>query len=114
VVDTREIVLITSMLQISDALNVMSEDVARRYQELGLLTILPVKLDCRMDPFGIVRRRDHVLTPGAELLLDAIRREASAAAPANAPAVAPVPAPPATPAPLRLPAPYNLYDIALA
>ncbi len=120
VVDTREIVLITSMLQMSDALNVMSEDVALRYQELGLLTILPLKLDCRMDPFGIVRRRDHVLTPGAELLLEAIRREASAGpsvAAASVAASAPSTAPGAqacAPASAVARVPYNLYDIAMA
>ncbi|MCE3264344.1 MAG: LysR family transcriptional regulator [Pseudoduganella sp.] len=77
VVDTSEIVLITSMLQMSDALNVMSADVALRYQELGLLAILPLELDCRMDAFGIIRRRERNLSPGAELLLQAIRRAAA-------------------------------------
>jgi DNA-binding transcriptional LysR family regulator len=77
VVDTSEIVLITSMLQMSDALNVMSGDVALRYQELGLLAILPLELDCRMDAFGIIRRRERNLSPGAELLLQAIRRAAA-------------------------------------
>ena len=84
IVDTSEIVLIASMLQMSDALNVMSADVARRSQELGLLAILPLELDCRMDPFGIIRRRDCVLSPGAELLLQAIRREASLPRPGDA------------------------------
>lgn len=106
IVDTSEIVLITSMLQMSDALNVMSEAVARRYRELGLLAILPLELDCRMDPFGIIRRRDSVLAPGAELLLQAIRREALA----PAPTIAPSPGSPPEP----VPAAYNHYDIAVA
>jgi len=99
IVDTSEIVLITSMLQMSDALNVMSADVARRYEELGMLAVLPLELDCRMDPFGIIRRRDSVLSPGADLLLQAIRREASV---------------PPSPLPAPVPAMYNLYDIAVA
>lgn len=99
VVDTSDIVLITSMLQMSNALNVMSEDVALRCRELGLLAILPLQLDCRMDPFGIIRRRDSLLSPGAELLLQAIRREAGAQQAASEP--------PAD-------ATYNLYDIAAA
>ncbi|MBV6323062.1 LysR family transcriptional regulator [Duganella violaceipulchra] len=77
VVDTSEIVLITSMLQMSDALNVMSADIALHYQELGLLAVLPIELACQMDPYGIIRRRDRLLSPGAELLLQAIRRQAS-------------------------------------
>ncbi|MGW8391413.1 LysR family transcriptional regulator [Pseudoduganella sp. HUAS MS19] len=109
IVDTSEIVLITSMLQMSDALNVMSADVARRYRELGLLAILPLELDCRMDPFGIIRRRDSVLSPGAELLLQAIRREASAP-----PSAAPSSAQPPEPETKPQPACYNLHDIALA
>ncbi|WP_051293813.1 LysR family transcriptional regulator [Pseudoduganella violaceinigra] len=109
VVNTSEIVLITSMLQMSDALNVMSTDVALRYRELGLLAILPLDLDCRMDPFGIVRRRDRVLSPGAELLLQAIRREAS-----ESPAPAAVAAPAAAAAAAAAPAADNVFDIALA
>ena len=83
VVDTSEIVLITSMLQMSDALNVMSADVALRYQELGLLAVLPIDLACRMDPFGIIRRRDRLLSPGAELLLQAVRRQSALAIPGS-------------------------------
>lgn len=83
VVDTSEIVLITSMLQMSDALNVMSADVALHYQELGQLTVLPIELACQMDPFGIIRRRDSLLSPGAELLLQAIRRQAALAIPCS-------------------------------
>jgi len=78
VVDTSEIVLITSMLQMSDALNVMSADVAQHYRALGLLVVLPIELACQMDPFGIIRRRDRLLSPGAELLLQAIRHQAIA------------------------------------
>jgi DNA-binding transcriptional LysR family regulator len=84
VVDTSEIVLITSMLQMSDALNVMSSDVAQHYQAMGQLVVLPLELSCQMDPYGIIRRRDQLLSPGAEMLLQMIRRHASPAAPSPA------------------------------
>lgn len=63
-----------------------------------------------MDPFGIIRRRDSVMSPGAELLLQAIRREALAP-----PSPAPLPEPKLEPKPEPMAAAaYNLYDIALA
>jgi hypothetical protein len=41
------------------------------------LSILPVDLPCNMDSYGLIMRSDHVLTPGANLLLKHIRRVAS-------------------------------------
>ena len=82
----------------------LAED-ALHFGKRGEDPILPLELDCRMDPFGIIRRRDSMLAPGAELLLQAIRREAAR------PSFTPVPANEPEPVPA---AAYNLYDIALA
>jgi hypothetical protein len=37
------------------------------------LAILPIDLPCKMDGFGIITRRDHLLSPGANLLLKHVR-----------------------------------------
>ncbi|MFZ2123179.1 hypothetical protein [Rhodoferax sp.] len=48
-----------------------------RGDPVGELAILPVALPCNMDSYGLIMRSDHVLTPGANRLLGAIRKVAS-------------------------------------
>jgi hypothetical protein len=38
---------------------------------------LPIELGVRMEFFGIIRRRDQQLSPGAERVLEALRSTAS-------------------------------------
>ena len=73
VVDTTAILVITSLLQQSDFIYAMPVEVARYYQQARLLDILPIDLPCKMDGFGIITRRDHLLSPGAMILQEAIR-----------------------------------------
>ncbi|MFZ6767121.1 LysR family transcriptional regulator [Undibacterium sp. Di26W] len=77
VVDTTALLLITALLQQTDSLHVMPVDVARYYASLNVLSILPIELPCKMDAFGIIRQRDHLLSPGADLLLQAVRAVAA-------------------------------------
>ncbi|GGY00411.1 LysR family transcriptional regulator [Massilia dura] len=75
-VDTTALLLITALLQQTDTLHVMPVDVARYYQSLNVLTILPIELPVKMDAFGIIRQQDHIMSPGANLLLTAVRNAA--------------------------------------
>ena len=43
----------------------------------GVLTVLPVALNVRMESFGIVTRRGRRLSPGAEALLKVLRETAA-------------------------------------
>jgi DNA-binding transcriptional LysR family regulator len=76
VVDTTAVLLIKPLLQQTDALNVMPIAVARYYESQGVLNILPIELPCRMDAYGIITVDGHILSPGAELLLKAVREVA--------------------------------------
>ena len=73
VIDTTALLMIISLLQQSDYLHVMPIDVARYYVSLNILGIVPIELPCKMDGFGIITRRSRLLSPGAQVLLDAIR-----------------------------------------
>jgi len=73
VVDTTAILVITSLLQQTDFLYAMPTEVARYYAQARLIDILPIELPCKMDGFGIIARRDHLLSPGALLLRQAIK-----------------------------------------
>lgn len=54
----------------------------------GLLAVLIDDLGVTVSPFGVITRRRHKLSPGAQALLDAIRTTARTLYP-----VAPAPAP---------------------
>jgi DNA-binding transcriptional LysR family regulator len=76
IIDTTAVLLVTALLQQTDALNVMPIAVARYYASLNVLSILPIELPCRMDAFGIITVDGHLLSPGAQLLLQTVRRVA--------------------------------------
>jgi DNA-binding transcriptional LysR family regulator len=73
VVDTTALLLIMPLLQQTDSLHVMPAEVAAYYSSLNILKILPIDLPCKMDAFGIIRSRQHLLSPGARLLLEEVR-----------------------------------------
>jgi len=68
--------LITALLQETDSLHVMPVEVAQYYASLNVISMLPIELPCKMDAFGIIRQQDHLLSPGADLLLKAVRAAA--------------------------------------
>ncbi|MDP9109984.1 MAG: LysR family transcriptional regulator [Pseudomonadota bacterium] len=73
VVDTTGALLINSLLQQTDFLHVMPLEIAEYYQRFGMLKILAVPMPCRMDSFGIITRTGQLHSPGALILLQAIR-----------------------------------------
>lgn len=77
VVDTTALLLITALLQQTDSLHVMPQEVAQYYESLNVMRILPIELPFRMDAFGIIRQPEHLLAPGAELLLAQVRLAAA-------------------------------------
>lgn len=77
VVETTAMTVITSLLQQTDALHVMPDEVARYYVGAGELAILPFDLQCEMESFGLITQRDQLLSPGASLLLQHVRQVAA-------------------------------------
>lgn len=73
VVDTSSTLVVTTLLAQSDSIYAMPSKIAEYYEQANLLRILPITLPCKMDGFGIVQRRGHILSPSASLLLNAIR-----------------------------------------
>ncbi len=73
VVETTALLLTVSLLLQTDSVHLMSLDIARYYAGLDLLAILPVAVPVQMDGFGIITRRNYLLSPSATILLDAVR-----------------------------------------
>jgi DNA-binding transcriptional LysR family regulator len=73
VIDTTALLLIVPLLQQTDSIHVTPVEVGAYYSSLNILKTLPIDLPCKMDAFGIIRRKQHVLSPGANLLLEEVR-----------------------------------------
>ena len=73
VVDSTALLFIEALLQETDSLNVMPIEVAKYYASMNILSIVPIELPFKMDAFGIITKQDHLLSPSADLLLQAIR-----------------------------------------
>lgn len=82
VVETTAVQTATGLLQQTDFLHLMPTDVARCCAQHEIVAILPIELACRMEPFGIVTQRDRLLSPGAQILLQAVRQIAGRIYPA--------------------------------
>ena len=76
VIETASLMFTTKMLQQSDMLSVVATDVARYYADHGLLAVLPITLPCQMDAFGIITRRDRLLSPAAKVMLRSLKTNA--------------------------------------
>ncbi|HWP19087.1 MAG TPA: LysR substrate-binding domain-containing protein [Burkholderiaceae bacterium] len=72
-IETSALLFMTKMLQQSDLIAVVAADVARYYADHGMVTVLPLKLPCKMDAFGLILRTDRLLSPAAKVLLRALR-----------------------------------------
>jgi DNA-binding transcriptional LysR family regulator len=77
IVETTAILFISKLLQQTDFVAVVDNDLATYYAEHGLVEMLPIQLSCSMDAFGIIRRTDRLLSPAANVLLRAIRSSAT-------------------------------------
>jgi DNA-binding transcriptional LysR family regulator len=77
-VETSSLPLTIALLQVTDMVSVLPEQSVQPYCEAGLLTILPVALGVTMDFFGIITHRGRPLSPGAEVVLKALRHTAAA------------------------------------
>lgn len=76
VVQTQSVPMITNLLRRSDMLVALPEEVVRPYCDAGMLRVLPIELNVRMDAFGLITRRGHALSPHAEEALQVLREAA--------------------------------------
>ncbi len=77
-IETSSILFMTKMLQQSDFLAVVPTEVARYYATYGMVVMLPIQLSCTMDAFGIILRKDWLLSPAAKVVLRALKTAAVA------------------------------------
>ncbi|MFL6548995.1 MAG: LysR substrate-binding domain-containing protein [Povalibacter sp.] len=76
IIETSDLPIIIELLRATNALTPMTKESAQPYVAAGLLQVLPINLEIRMDMFGIITRRHQVLGPGADVLLKLLRETA--------------------------------------
>ncbi len=73
-IETSALLFMTRMLEQSDMVGVLASDVANYYAAHGLMAVLPLDLPCHMDAFGIITRTNRLLSPGAKVLMQALKQ----------------------------------------
>lgn len=79
-VETASLPVITSLLAMSDMVSVLADEVVAPEVAAGVLARVPVELPLRLGAAGFVTRRDRVLSPSAQTLLDVLRSTAGQSA----------------------------------
>lgn len=88
-VETLALQVLTGLLLRTDMVAVLGQEVAQPYVDAGLFALLKMPLDLALDPYGIVTRRQVLLSPSAQAMCDILRQEAlSLYGPATAPRTA--------------------------
>ncbi|KND60535.1 Galactose-binding protein regulator [Candidatus Burkholderia verschuerenii] len=77
VVESPDLLFVTSLLAQSDMLAVIADDVAQYYAAHGVLAILPLDLPLRMDDFGLITRTERLLSPACMQVIGALRQVAN-------------------------------------
>jgi DNA-binding transcriptional LysR family regulator len=77
IVQTSSLPVITSLLRTTDMIAPLPEECVQPYCESGQLTVLVEDLGLELGAFGIIVRRDHKLSPGAQTMLAALRETAA-------------------------------------
>ena len=71
-IETISVHVISGYLQISNALAVIAGDVARYYQKLGIISILPLDFPKLAPPIGVTWSRERPLSPAAKLMIECL------------------------------------------
>jgi DNA-binding transcriptional LysR family regulator len=77
VVETTSLPVIASLLRMTDMVSALPAAAVQSYCQAGVLTILVENLGVEIGSFGIVTRRGRKLSPGAQVLLTALREVAA-------------------------------------
>lgn len=76
IIESSALAFLPRMLEESDYMAVVPTDVARYYAKHNIVSIVPAELSCRMDHFGLITRSDWLLSPGAKIMLQALKAAA--------------------------------------
>jgi DNA-binding transcriptional LysR family regulator len=77
IVQTNSLPVITSLLRLTNMIVPLPQEAVLPYCQSGVLTVLLERIGVRIGSFGIITRRDHKLSPGAQTMLKVLRETAA-------------------------------------
>lgn len=77
-VETLAVPLVVALLTSTDMVVALPKALVQAQLDSGELVALSYDLKLRMDVYGIITRQGHVLSPGAEIMLNALRETTAA------------------------------------
>jgi DNA-binding transcriptional LysR family regulator len=77
IVITPALLVTTSLLQHADMVAMLPKEVAEHYRQHGMVERVPIDFPLKMDAYGIIVRRDRLLSPAAQIMLKTLRATAS-------------------------------------
>lgn len=83
IVESQCLPVITALLQNSNMLAILPEEAVQSGCKAGILTVLVRNVPLDVGAFGLITRRHHKLSPGAQLMVTAIRDQAGQMYPAD-------------------------------
>ncbi|MCI8209995.1 LysR family transcriptional regulator [Pseudomonas sp. S25] len=76
IIECSSVYSMQQLVQLTDALMVLSESAMRDYLKMGLVKALPVTLDAQMAPFGLLRRKGEPVSRELQHFIDLLRKRA--------------------------------------
>ncbi|WP_109511637.1 LysR family transcriptional regulator [Pseudomonas ovata] len=76
IIECSSVYSMQQLVQLTDAVMVLSESAMRDYLKMGLVTALPISIDAQMAPFGLLRRKNEPISRELQLFIDLLRRRA--------------------------------------
>jgi DNA-binding transcriptional LysR family regulator len=76
IVETLALPAVTGLLQHSKMVVPLPEEVVQPYCDAGILSVLVKDIPLGVGAFGLITRRNHPLSPGAQLMLNTLREMA--------------------------------------
>jgi len=85
IVESQCLPVITALLQQSNMVAILPEEAVQSYCDAGILTVLVRELPLGVGAFGLITRRRHKVSPGAQLMVSALREQAGHLYPVESP-----------------------------
>ncbi|MDL2185708.1 LysR family transcriptional regulator [Pseudomonas sp. ChxA] len=77
IIECSSVYSMQQLIQLTDAIMVLSESALRDYLKMGLVVALPVALEVQLEPFGMLLRKGHHISRELRLFIDLLRKKAA-------------------------------------
>jgi DNA-binding transcriptional LysR family regulator len=77
IIECSSVYSMQQLIQLTDAIMVLSETALRDYLKMGLVVALPVELDVQLAPFGLLLRKGEHISRELGLFINLLRRKAA-------------------------------------